>query len=87
MKRFFFFAVCLLSALSILSCTPEERAELIESLNGKSSSVASGPIVTVGADYVSAISAVLKGEMNLGRLRRISFRRAGISQADTVPAA
>ena len=49
-----------------MTTSPTERAELIESLNGKSGSVASGPIVTVGADYVSAISAVLKGEMNLG---------------------
>lgn len=62
MKRLF-----ALAALSLLfACTPEENGVDNHSGNSGNGSSNLAPSVTVGADHVSAISAVLQGKANLG---------------------
>lgn len=78
MKRFFFFAVCLLSALSILSCTPEERANLLSQITDQKTDSSSSeddtpeiPVTTLSGSFAfddgTGLSALyytfLKGTM------------------------
>lgn len=55
---FFFFAVCLLSALSILSCTPEERANLLSQITDQKTDSSSSqddtpeiPVATLSGSF------------------------------------